>query len=407
MKALYITNLGLTENLAKTQILAYICGLSGKGIDTTIMSYEKAQPLKNNAEISAMSKKLADSGIHWVHYPYHSRWGNIFDLISGYFRAASIIRERKIDVIHARASIPVLIAWPLAKIFRKKIIYDRRGTMSGDFVDDVNVKNVFSIRFFTKMLDAVDNFLMAHSDAVIVLSDRIRKIIVDRKGSIGRKAVIESIPCCTDLSLYHNAVNDASSEPGSSPDRFSLCYLGSLGTCYLLDDMIDFFLALRARVKHSFFYILSHTDVKFISDKFSGKNLKKGIDYEIISLKPDDVPAYLKKCTASLMFIKPVECKIGSSPTKFGESLGAGVPVIVNNGIGDTEYIIDARKVGVVVNGLTERDYANAIDSLLDLLKDGEVLKGRCRQAAKDFFSLEDGINKYLKVYDFLSKGNT
>ena len=49
MKALYITNLGLLDNLSQTQILPYLFGLAGKGINITILSFEKRKYLEQVA----------------------------------------------------------------------------------------------------------------------------------------------------------------------------------------------------------------------------------------------------------------------------------------------------------------------------------------------------------------------
>ena len=130
------------------------------------------------------------------------------------------------------------------------------------------------------------------------------------------------------------------------------------------------------------------------------EGLRPGPDYTIASTDPDGVAPLLAQARSSIMFIKPVECKVGSSPTKFGESLAAGVPVIVNSGIGDTEEIIRRNRVGVVVDDLSEIGYEKAAEELMGLLGEGEALRRRCVSVAERSFSLDLGIARYAGVYE-------
>lgn len=396
-RTLYITNLGLLENLAETQVLPYLEGLSKKGVSIDILSFEKKSNLADGSAAGRMRSRLGASGIGWDYLIYHNRWGNILDVISGMAKSLSAIRRRKISILHARASIPVLIAWPIARLFRIKIIYDRRGTMSGDFVDDVNVRNIFSFGFIARMIDAFESFIIRHSDAVVVLSDKALDLL-NKDVRISRKGIVlETIPCCVDQSRFIDNKSTQAPDPDLA-GKFIISYLGSLGTCYLLKEMVLFFKELKKMDPSAFFLIISHSDKVYIEDVLIKEGLLSGNDYRIIALKPDEVGRYLSLCKFGIMFIKPVECKVGSSPTKFAESLAAGIPVVVNKGIGDTEDIILKRKVGVVVDGFNAVSYGKSIEEMRAILKPGD-LKDRCIKTAGEYFSLDLGIERYFSVY--------
>lgn len=396
VKSLYITNLGLLDNLARTQVLPYLEALAKGGVGLEILSFEKRDNLRDIAAVDEMKSRLKRAGIGWSRLRYHRRWGNVWDVLAGSAKSLQLIMKYRIGTLHARSSIPILIAWPIAKSLGLKLIYDRRGTMSGDFIDDVNIRNVFSFGGLARVVDAFENFIMRHSDAVIVLSDKALGLLKKDAGLSRSGAVIESIPCCVDLSRFDHSKGaiPAASEAGG---KFTICYLGSLGTCYLLKEMADFFMELKRRKPDAFFLIISHTDKAYIEETLIKEGLEQK-DFRIISLKPDEVGQYLSQCRFGIMFIKPVECKIGSSPTKFAESLAAGVPVIVNKGIGDTEEIILKERIGVVVEGFDAGSFEKAISRMFDLLKT-EGLKDRCVETAEKYFSLGLGIERYLDVY--------
>ena len=396
-KALYITNLGLLDNLARTQVLPYLEGLAKNGVVVKVLSYEKKEKVKNTAALKALREKLNDNGIKWEYLIYHRRWGNIWDVLAGMMRSLRIAGKEKIDILHARASIPILIAWPIAKLLRRKVIYDRRGTMAGDFVDDVNEKNLFSFSVVSGAVNALENFIMRRSDAVIVLSERALGLLKSDARLSKTRSALESIPCCVDLSRF-NKDRGANMGGPSFKDKFTVCYLGSLGTCYLLKEMACFYKALKKARGDAFFLIISHTERGHIDEVLAGEGLRPDVDYSIMSLEPDEVGQYLSQTKFGIMFIKPVECKVGSSPTKFAESLAAGIPVIVNKGIGDTEDIIGERKVGVIVEGFDPASFEKAIREISDLLKT-EGLKDRCVKTAIERFSLDLGIERYVNVY--------
>jgi len=402
-KALYITNLGLLDNLAKTQILPYLKGLSKRGIKISILSFEKQHNLENEVLSEELCRELADLNIKWDRLLYHNRWGNIRDLFAGLLKTWQIVRERDVSIIHARASIPILMAFPVAKLLKRKLIYDRRGTMAGDFVDDVNIKNLFSIRFFSAALRAIDKFLIRHSDATVVLSKVSRESLLSSLCISGNRFMIENIPCSTDISRFKDEKMSEKLKIDLG-GKFVMCYLGSLGTCYLLKEMIVFFKALKVKKENAIFLIISHSDRGYIESALKNENLRSPADFIIIDLDPKDVPRYLTQCDLSIMFIKPVECKVGCSPTKFGESLAAGVPVVINKGIGDMDDIVRNSKIGVIVEDFSRFHYNKAIDKLEGLLTDGEIFN-RCRRVAEKHFSLSDAVGRYGIIYDYLSDG--
>jgi len=398
IRSLYITNLGLLDNLGQTQILPYLEGLSKKGIKIHTLSFEKKENLKDTSYLKDVQERLANLDIEWTRLVYHRRWGNLLDALKGIVKTFNIVRNKDISLIHARASIPILIAWPVSKIFGCRIIYDRRGTMIGDFVDDVNVKNIFSTRFVSSLVNAIDRFIMKHSDIVIVLSKRALQKLKQDSYFSEEDNRIEHIPCCTDISRFTNTGSMRGVDL-KLDGKTVVTYVGSLGTCYLFKEMCRFFKVLKQEKKNAIFLIVSHTDKKFIEDILKGQGLLPETDYVIFRARPDEVPVYLMKSDASLMIIKNVDCKIGSSPTKFGESLASGIPVIVNTGIGDTEDIIRREKVGIVIEDLNEDSYKKAVSETLILLDNKDGLKERCIETAKRYLSLDSGIERYTEIY--------
>jgi glycosyltransferase involved in cell wall biosynthesis len=104
---------------------------------------------------------------------------------------------------------------------------------------------------------------------------------------------------------------------------------------------------------------------------------------------------------ASVFFIKPTFSKSASSPTKMGELLSMGVPIITNTGIGDVDAIVKETKCGVTISNFDEKSYEIAI---ADLLQNTDLYKKNTVTTALTYFSLQDGVEKYAAVYKHLNK---
>jgi hypothetical protein len=97
-------------------------------------------------------------------------------------------------------------------------------------------------------------------------------------------------------------------------------------------------------------------------------------------------------------------CKLdaGSSlsaamPTKIGEFLACGRPVVVNKGLGDMDEFIDEFNAGIILDG-TQDNLRDGATKLADMLSDSDTPQ-RCRALAEKYFSMDIGASKYLKLY--------
>jgi glycosyltransferase involved in cell wall biosynthesis len=100
-------------------------------------------------------------------------------------------------------------------------------------------------------------------------------------------------------------------------------------------------------------------------------------------------------------FIKPCFSKLSSSPTKIGEYLASGLPIVTNRGIGDVDELILRKRVGVLVDSFDGRAYRKALEESLSWLGNGKDLRGHCQQVANEEFSLDlIGRRRYRQVYD-------
>ena len=84
-------------------------------------------------------------------------------------------------------------------------------------------------------------------------------------------------------------------------------------------------------------------------------------------------------------------------PTKIGEFLACGRPIVVNRGLGDMDKFIEEFDAGVILEG-TQANLVESVNKLATLLSDSET-PYRCRALAEKYFSMDVGASKYLDLY--------
>jgi hypothetical protein len=101
--------------------------------------------------------------------------------------------------------------------------------------------------------------------------------------------------------------------------------------------------------------------------------------FTVTAATPADVPSYLSAADAGLSFIKPCFSKLASSPTKYAEYLGCGLPLIINSGIGDSDALITREKVGALVSDFHQAAYDGAWQTIMKLAGEPELARARAK----------------------------
>ena len=104
---------------------------------------------------------------------------------------------------------------------------------------------------------------------------------------------------------------------------------------------------------------------------------------------------------AGVAFIKPCFSKLASSPTKYAEYLACGLPLIINQGIGDSDTLITREKAGVLLRDFSQSDYRSAIAALEDFVVQPEQTRRRNREVAERLFDVRRvGVERYAHLYE-------
>ena len=216
---------------------------------------------------------------------------------------------------------------------------------------------------------------------------------------------MELIPCATDASHFNPEKISAIDRDAVRkklnivPSDSIICYLGSIGTWYMLEEMLDFFKRFLLQKPTSKMLFITGSEHELIKERADKKAIPAS-NLIIRKASRTEVPQYLSVCDYSIFFIKASYSKISSSPTKQGELMAMGIPIVCNAGIGDTDSIVRNFKSGVVVNKYSNEAYDKAVGELLETTFNKEKI----RNGALSYFSLDDAVAKYKYIYTFILK---
>jgi len=402
-RILYLSYDGMTDPLGQSQVIPYLAGLTDKGYGFTIISFEK--PENYHRLQDQIRGQLAERQIHWIPLTYHKKppiFSTLCDLWLLKRKVIQLHRKEPYDILHCRSYLTALTGLWMKQHYGVKLIFDMRGFWADERVEGGiwNLKNpVFRLIYW--YFKKKEKQLLENADYTISLTQNARKEIHSWQHIRNNPIPIQVIPCCADLSLFDRRkvnpiqVDQLRERLGLEDTDFVLLYLGSVGTWYMLEEMLDLFKVLLRYRARSRFLILTRDNAASIT----GMAAKKGIQKDQLIITPAErtaLPDYMALAHLSVFFIKPVFSKRASSPTKQGELMGMGIPIICNDKVGDTGEIIRKTGAGAVIADFTEQNYAavcEQIDKLLALNAE------KIRKGSEQYYSLSKGIDAYDEVY--------
>lgn len=397
--ALYICYYHITDPLVGSQVVAYLRGLASQGLTIHLLTFERA--LLAEQQQAAIRADLLECGIHWHWLRYHQRPSlpaTLYDAVVGTWTAARLCRRFRVRLVHARSHVPGIMALWLKRLLGIPFIFDLRGLMAEEYADAGRWSPKDLKYRLTKRMERV---FLREADAVVMLTQRIKTDLLAADSALRlRSEKVRVIPCCVELAHFVVTEADRAAYRRSRGwgDRKVLMYVGKVGSWYRPDQMARFFRSLREVEPEAFFQILTQDDPEPIVTALAAEGVSP-TDYDVRFGPPKELPLLLSSADAALSFRAGELSKRAASPTKVGECLAAGLPIVTIAGIGDCDELIARHRVGLSMRSFEGDEHGRVARELQGLLADPE-LRSRCRRAAEAEFDLERvGITRYAATY--------
>jgi glycosyltransferase involved in cell wall biosynthesis len=385
---IFLSDSNLDNPILHKQGLPLLIHLSKMGYKVFFVFF-----IRNNEKISAFSKHTISSYSQLIHFseirinPIKIIPTWVLYFIIGFISLRKIIKENRIKIIHARSLLPAILGYLLKTFTIKKIklIYDNRGVYIDEMIAiDKWKKNGIKEKIFRQLEYQVER----NCDKIVVVSDYFQSYLVKKhKNDISFK---------TDVITNRTLIDRNIDLTQKHSNKIVLVYSGSGAIWQNSVEFKKMFSQALNIFDDVLLKIISYEPEKFqtlfpADSEFLGK-------INIDSVEPHKVKDELQKCNCGILLRENNLVNNVSSPLKFAEYLAAGLPVLLSEGIGDTESIIKKYNVGVVIK---KNNYVVALKELKLLLTDKD-LYDRCLSIADKEFNIGISFKQYQKIYDEL-----
>lgn len=408
LRALFLSYDGMTDPLGQSQVIPYLAGLTAKGVRFSLISAEKPEAFSSGKSIieSLMDRHRID----WHPIEYHASppiLSTMRDRKEMLRLATALHKHDPFQVVHCRSYIACMVGLALQRQFGVKVIFDMRGFWADERVDGGLWKlNNPLYRTVYKYFKRKERQFLEKADAIISLTQTGKDEMLTWSIPHLQPDKITVIPCCADLNHFNyqtveqSRVQALRNELGIETDQLVISYLGSIGTWYMLDEMLDFFKVVSERHENAKFLFITGESESSIIDQASHRGLSP--NQLIVRKSPRaEVPTYLSLSSVSLFFIIPSFSKKASSPTKLAETLGLGIPIIANTGVGDVEHVLNDDSFAATTSTFQQEDYVRLAEQIPQLL---QADRSHIRNTSLAHFDLNTGVDRYWSVYQSLSE---
>jgi len=375
--------------------MAYLRGLS-RDYSITLITYEKDQDRADAARMAQAQTECEALGITWLPQRFLP-WPRVITPALSMMRMGWLtwreVRRRRTKLIHCRSYIPAAVALPVSRITGVPFIFDMRALWPEELITAGRLRRGSLLH---RWIVSAERACLRHAAGVVSLTqvavDHLKRTF---PAELERQR-IAVIPTCADLDRF--------TPTDQPPQERVIGCLGTMLSGWFRVDWLRAFLEIAIRRDPELTIQLTTRDNPEQLRSALGPDVAAHLG--IRSAGPEEVPDILRGQFASVMFFTDGLGKLGSSPTRMGEVLGCGLPVVANEGIGDVAWIIHEYRVGVLARSAAPEDMEVAWDELQALLADAD-LAARCRAASEAIFSLATGTENYHTLYAEILAGSS
>jgi glycosyltransferase involved in cell wall biosynthesis len=388
-RVLYLSRDGVLDGLGDSQILGYLRSLADAH-RFWLLTFEKSM-----ADAEPLRAQLAARGITWRAIPFEGSgspvragWGLLrFTLVA--LRLAVVHRIR---IVHARSYVPCAIALVVRWLClgRPRVIFDMRGFWVDERAEARGWRRDRRIYRAGKWLE---RRLLRGAGEIVTLNHGARAEVA----RLGGTAPVTVIPTCVDVERFTR--DTGAPPPVFAPwrDRLIFVYVGAAGFWQDPRTLAAFLAVAREEREDLAVVCLLRAGAEEMRRALAGAGLDT-ISHVGENVRAAELPRWLSAASVGLIWYRPAFSRLGNFPTKLGEYLACGLPVVIAGATADSVELVTRERVGVVVRGFSPESYRDAITEIVDLLKDPQTAT-RCCEVAERELAVRVGVARYAEIY--------
>lgn len=305
-------------------------------------------------------------------------------------------------ILHCRGSEATIQATHVAARLGGRVVFDCRGatdheavlrlTAQGRGDDSALIERAF------REGGLRDRLAAEKADGILAVSEPLASRL--RQGLGPQQKPVKVVPCCLERPLFSLAARaQKRRDLFVGNDELLLVHTSTAARWEAFNEVIGFFRAIsRYRPVRLLFLTTLGSDL--VTASLNPDDALRG-RISVRQALPDEVPHFLSAADVGIQLRRPHEAHLFASPIKFSEYLGAGLAIVVSEGVGTTAEVVRNESVGVVLPcspaGL---DYEEAAQRLLTLLEAGpETTRRRSISACERSYLWEGYVPAVSEAY--------
>ena len=361
----YLSVDSIQEGVGSSQITPLILGLAENGKTVCLITFEKIRPPKELVEM------FSRAGVVWIAKEFGKSGA-----IGGILRLNTLRRCVPDSlVLHGRSDIATAAA--IWSDIDAPVLWDVRGLWSDQ---RLLIGTAGWNSLTARGARALENVAAKKSAAMTTLTAAVVPILQNRHKRI--PMIRDVIPTCVQTSKFL---------PSPMPQSQIICLLsGTFNNYYDID-----------RTKQVLDQIRKTINLRVIWARSGESPIEKlGVGEDLkISATYSAMPKLVQESHFGVAICKQesLDTLAAAVPTKIGEFLASGRPVIVSRGLGDLDQLLPSTHTGVVID---HQDSLQTVAQQISQLINDPKTPDRCRELAMQHFDMEKSIDRYLAIYD-------
>ena len=338
-----------------------------------------------------------------VHVLYTSRF---FDLTVSKPSEREIIQplvrlaqERGVRIIHGQACYAARWAQQVAeRVSGLKLVFDCHGiSPEEELLTGSNEKRAAA-------MEGIERGLLSSTDLAVLVSQQMGRHFEAKYNLKVANQLL--LPCCVDLAKFrHDAETRrrARSALCLREDQTVIGYAGTLAEWQWPKAMFRLFARIRERLASAHLLLfIPERDHARATSLLETERIPTDA-YTLREVPNAEIGDVLAAADAGLLLRQDHPVNLVSSPTKFGEYLAAGVPVIATGAVGDFSQWIQDERTGVVIRVDDDDIPRESLDQVCTFLSevrtDRQGWAERCRALAVDRLDWKRRIRELSQAY--------
>ena len=360
----YLSADSIQEGVGSSQITPLVLGLAEEGLKVQLMCLEK------KALSTELKSVFQEAGVALMVKDFGS-FGPVGGL-GRIFRLSSSLKGSR--MIHGRSDLAT--AAGILGQRDKPILWDVRSLWADQ---RLAIGNQGWNSFTAEGARLLENYCASNASAMTTLTAAVVPILEARHRILPK--VQEVIPTCVQT------------------DKFYLSPMPQLPLTCLMSGTFNTFYDLE-RTRQVILAIREFTDLKVLWARPSESSTTSlGLGEEVINgTRHEEMPDLVARSHFGIAICKQDDDKTLSAavPTKIGEFLAAGRPMLISKGIGDLEQMLGSVRAGIILGHNDDLD--GVAEELMDLIFDKDT-PARCRELSMREFNMTSAVRKYISVY--------